>query len=53
MIRCGAGIRRNCVATVNLNVTPDLAKIATHARNAEYNPRVCEPVAVCPLFVCL
>jgi len=33
-------IYRNCVATINLQTKPDLAHIATHARNAEYNPRV-------------
>ena len=31
---------RNCVSTVNLQVHPDLMKIATHARNVEYNPKV-------------
>ena len=31
---------RNCVSTVNLDMRPDLAHIATHARNAEYNPKV-------------
>jgi hypothetical protein len=31
---------RNCVSTVNLDFHPDLAHIATHARNAEYNPKV-------------
>lgn len=30
---------QNCVSTVNLDFHPDLAHIATHARNAEYNPK--------------
>lgn len=30
---------QNCVSTVNLQVHPDLMKIATHARNVEYNPK--------------
>jgi transcription initiation factor TFIID TATA-box-binding protein len=29
---------RNCVASCDLKCNPDLAHIATHARNAEYNP---------------
>ena len=31
---------RNIVSTVNLNCKLDLKKIALHARNAEYNPKV-------------
>ena len=31
---------RNIVSTVNLGVKLDLKKIALHARNAEYNPKV-------------
>ena len=38
--RLACTTHRNCVATVNLRTKPDLAHIATHARNAEYNPRV-------------
>lgn len=32
---------QNVVATVNLGVALDLKAIALHARNAEYNPKVC------------
>jgi len=32
---------RNIVATVNLGIRLDLKTIAMHARNAEYNPKVC------------
>jgi hypothetical protein len=32
---------RNIVATVNLECRLDLKTIALHARNAEYNPKVC------------
>lgn len=32
---------RNIVATVNLDCRLDLKTIALHARNAEYNPKVC------------
>ena len=32
---------RNIVSTVNLGCKLDLKKIALHARNAEYNPKVC------------
>lgn len=35
------GIRayiQNCVCTINLTCRPDLQRIGTHARNAEYNP---------------
>lgn len=32
-------VRRNIVATVNLEVRLDLKTIALHARNAEYNPK--------------
>lgn len=35
--------RRNIVATVNLECKLDLKTIALHARNAEYNPKVCSP----------
>ena len=31
---------RNIVSTVNLKCKLDLKKIALHARNAEYNPKV-------------
>lgn len=31
---------RNIVSTVNLGCRLDLKKIALHARNAEYNPKV-------------
>ena len=31
---------RNIVSTVNLGCKLDLKKIALHARNAEYNPKV-------------
>ena len=31
---------RNIVSTVNLSCRLDLKKIALHARNAEYNPKV-------------
>jgi transcription initiation factor TFIID TATA-box-binding protein len=30
---------QNCVSSSDLRCTPDLAYIATHARNAEYNPQ--------------
>ena len=33
-------IFRNIVSTVNLGCKLDLKKIALHARNAEYNPKV-------------
>lgn len=33
-------ITRNIVSTVNLSCKLDLKKIALHARNAEYNPKV-------------
>ena len=33
-------IHRNIVSTVNLGCKLDLKKIALHARNAEYNPKV-------------
>ena len=32
---------RNIVSTVNLDCKLDLKQIALHARNAEYNPKVC------------
>lgn len=32
---------QNIVATVNLDCALDLKSIALHARNAEYNPKVC------------
>ena len=35
---------QNIVATVNLDCRLDLKTIALHARNAEYNPKVCNPV---------
>ncbi|RYG41805.1 hypothetical protein EON68_02660, partial [archaeon] len=49
---------RNCVGTCNLGCTIDLAHVAAHARNAEYNPqrfsaailRLREPKAACLLF---
>ena len=34
---------QNIVATVNLSARLDLKTIALHARNAEYNPKVCIP----------
>lgn len=33
---------RNIVSTVNMDCRLDLKKIALQARNAEYNPKVCE-----------
>lgn len=33
---------RNIVSTVNLDCKLDLKAIALQARNAEYNPKVCE-----------
>lgn len=33
-------LKRNIVATVNLECRLDLKTIALHARNAEYNPKV-------------
>ena len=30
---------QNCVASLDLKCNPDLAHVATHARNAEYNPQ--------------
>ena len=33
-------MKRNIVATVNLDCRLDLKTIALHARNAEYNPKV-------------
>ena len=33
---------QNIVATVNLDCRLDLKTIALHARNAEYNPKVCD-----------
>lgn len=33
-------LKRNVVATVNLDCRLDLKTIALHARNAEYNPKV-------------
>lgn len=41
-VESSQGIRlfiQNCVASCDLNCTPDLEKIAVHCRNAEYNPR--------------
>ena len=35
---------QNIVATVNLDCRLDLKTIALHARNAEYNPKVCHTV---------
>jgi TATA-box binding protein (TBP) (component of TFIID and TFIIIB) len=35
---------QNIVATVNLDCRLDLKTIALHARNAEYNPKVCSTV---------
>lgn len=37
----GVKLTRNIVATVNLEARLDLKTIALHARNAEYNPKVC------------
>lgn len=37
---CCLRVRRNIVATVNLDCRLDLKTIALHARNAEYNPKV-------------
>jgi transcription initiation factor TFIID TATA-box-binding protein len=34
-------VLQNIVATVNLDCRLDLKTIALHARNAEYNPKVC------------
>ncbi|KAJ8607728.1 hypothetical protein MRB53_040116 [Persea americana] len=39
---CGIGCQWNIVATVNLDCRLDLKTIALHARNAEYNPKVCK-----------
>lgn len=36
---------QNVVATVDLGCKLDLKEIALQARNAEYNPKVCAPVA--------
>lgn len=33
---------RNIVSTVNMDCRLELKTIALHARNAEYNPKVCE-----------
>lgn len=33
---------QNIVSTVNMDCRLDLKKIALQARNAEYNPKVCE-----------
>jgi hypothetical protein len=42
---------RNIVATVNLECRLDLKTIALHARNAEYNPKVCVfSLSICPLL---
>lgn len=41
---------QNIVATVNLDCRLDLKTIALHARNAEYNPKVCIPYFS---FVCM
>jgi hypothetical protein len=38
---------QNIVATVNLDCRLDLKTIALHARNAEYNPKVCLSTYVC------
>lgn len=43
-------LNRNIVATVNLEARLDLKTIALHARNAEYNPKVCIFVRV--LILC-
>jgi len=37
--RCGCGVCRNIVATVNLGCQLNLKQITLHARNAEYNPK--------------
>ena len=42
----GLNLSRNIVATVNLDCRLDLKTIALHARNAEYNPKVCPSWAV-------
>ena len=41
---------RNIVSTVDLGCKLDLKKIALHARNAEYNPKVL--VSSCIICVC-
>lgn len=42
---------RNIVATVNLDCRLDLKTIALHARNAEYNPKVCKLTVLSQGFV--
>jgi transcription initiation factor TFIID TATA-box-binding protein len=39
---------QNVVATVNLGCRLDLKEIALHARNAEYNPKVCQQHFIMP-----
>jgi hypothetical protein len=41
-------LKRNIVATVNLDCRLDLKTIALHARNAEYNPKV---LLLCPVYM--
>jgi TATA-box binding protein (TBP) (component of TFIID and TFIIIB) len=43
---------RNIVATVNLDCRLDLKTIALHARNAEYNPKVCAQwsIGLCGIY---
>jgi TATA-box binding protein (TBP) (component of TFIID and TFIIIB) len=41
MASAASYLERNIVATVNLGTRLDLKTIAMHARNAEYNPKVC------------
>ena len=44
-------MKRNIVATVNLDCRLDLKTIALHARNAEYNPKVLADTRLAILFV--
>lgn len=44
-LSCVVAATRNIVATVNLDCRLDLKTIALHARNAEYNPKVCNVVS--------
>lgn len=45
-------MKRNIVATVNLDCRLDLKTIALHARNAEYNPKVlADSRLAIPLFL--
>ncbi len=60
-VESSQGVRlflQNCVASLDLKCNPDLAHLATHARNAEYNPqrfsavimRLREPKATALIF---